>query len=99
MAKIKMLSRIAKNALIGGAAGFASARFVSTSNDAPRAGKSGAELGAALGAASGLPIKGTAKLLHRAAVKYGQTAPKIEAGIKHVFRRIRGRIVRIKVKS
>ncbi len=98
MAKIKMLSRIAKNALIGGAAGFASARFVSTSNDAPMAGKSGAELGAAIGAASGLPIKGTAKLLHKAAVKYGQTAPKLEAGVRYIVRKIRGKFRRIKVK-
>lgn len=99
MAKIKMLSRIAKNALIGGSAGFVAGRFVSTSNDASAAGKSGGEIGAVIGAASGLPMKATARLAHKAVVKYGQTAPKIEAGFRYIVRKIRGKFRRIKVKA
>lgn len=99
----KVLARIAKNAAIGGAAGYFAGRVVSDAVGAEAGGNKGAQIGALVGGVTGLPIKSLALKAGAASKVFykglehtrGSGVRSAKAAGKIMFRRIRGRIVPI----
>jgi hypothetical protein len=109
----KALVRTAKNAAIGGSAGYITGHLVSDAGAAEAGGKSGLRAGVAVGLFSSLPFGKLAKAAHSASKVYarglqatpgskvGSTLTKVNRAVtrgKVVYRKIRGRIVPIRVK-
>jgi hypothetical protein len=107
----KSLVKFAKYSALGGVAGYASARIVSSSNDAREAGHSGVVIGALIGG-----VAGSRRLLAKSGVKAAKVfsaglqsrGGKLGAAVgsadraartgKVIFRRMGGRIRRFLVK-
>lgn len=113
MAKYKWAFNVARNALIGGAAGAVAGRTVSDTHGADVSQKRGMQVGAAVGAATGLPFGKIArggykfsKIVARGlkatpSSKVGgvmRAAERAGSSAGVTFRRIRGRIIPIRSK-
>jgi hypothetical protein len=109
----KRFGGVARNTLIGAAAGTVTGGIVSTSNDAPAGMRTGSQVGAAIGIGASLPFRNMGRALKTASTVFARglkadPASKVGAALRRadksvrqgkvVFRRIRGRLIPIRTK-